>query len=171
MLTSTMTARFHAIPESVSALRTLISPLSCVNNERQLSLLASPQPWPVSACLFLLRRTTAAGPYIAAGSQLPSPLSASTCFLLAVCPCVPQPLDDAERMLSLQMALKCADLGHMAAELSVHVKWVRRGIIRVMEVVSGCACNRGWCCALWYRAHYTCVHRQEKHHVGAGHQP
>jgi len=35
------------------------------------------------------------------------------------------PLDEAERMLSLQVALKCSDLGHVSAALPVHLKWVR----------------------------------------------
>ncbi|KAL6763789.1 3'5'-cyclic nucleotide phosphodiesterase [Haematococcus lacustris] len=34
------------------------------------------------------------------------------------------PLDETERMISLQLALKCADLGHTAAALPVHLKWV-----------------------------------------------
>jgi hypothetical protein len=29
------------------------------------------------------------------------------------------PLDESERLLSLQMALKCADVGHLAASLEV----------------------------------------------------
>ena len=36
-----------------------------------------------------------------------------------------EPVDEAERMLSLQMALKCADLGHAAESLDVHLLWVR----------------------------------------------
>ena len=34
------------------------------------------------------------------------------------------PLDEAERILSLQMALKCSDLAHTTAGLSVHLNWV-----------------------------------------------
>jgi len=34
------------------------------------------------------------------------------------------PLDENERMLTLQMAIKCADLGHCTAALNVHKKWV-----------------------------------------------
>ncbi|MEW5305766.1 MAG: hypothetical protein WDW36_008285 [Sanguina aurantia] len=34
------------------------------------------------------------------------------------------PLDDTERLLSLQMALKLADLGHLSAPLHVHLRWV-----------------------------------------------
>ena len=34
------------------------------------------------------------------------------------------PLDEAERILSLQLALKCSDLGHTTASLPVHLKWV-----------------------------------------------
>ncbi|KXZ47713.1 hypothetical protein GPECTOR_33g595 [Gonium pectorale] len=34
------------------------------------------------------------------------------------------PLDENERMLSLQMALKCSDLGHVSAALPVHCRWV-----------------------------------------------
>ena len=34
------------------------------------------------------------------------------------------PLDKTERLLSLQMALKCSDLGHLAATLPVHLRWV-----------------------------------------------
>ncbi len=33
-----------------------------------------------------------------------------------------QPLDETERMLSLQMALKCADLGHVTSALPLHIK-------------------------------------------------
>eukprot|EP00798_Chlamydomonas_sp_ICE-L_P009452 gene9452-32435_t len=34
------------------------------------------------------------------------------------------PLDASEKLLSLQVALKMADLGHLTAELPVHLKWV-----------------------------------------------
>ncbi|MEW5314060.1 MAG: hypothetical protein WDW38_005584 [Sanguina aurantia] len=34
------------------------------------------------------------------------------------------PFSETERVLSLQMALKCADLGHLAQALLVHLKWV-----------------------------------------------
>ncbi|KAL6764769.1 3'5'-cyclic nucleotide phosphodiesterase [Haematococcus lacustris] len=34
------------------------------------------------------------------------------------------PLDETERLISLQLALKCSDLGHVAAALPVHLKWV-----------------------------------------------
>ncbi|MEW5317249.1 MAG: hypothetical protein WDW38_008563 [Sanguina aurantia] len=34
------------------------------------------------------------------------------------------PLDETERLLSLQMALKLADLGHLSAPLHVHLRWV-----------------------------------------------
>ncbi len=43
-----------------------------------------------------------------------------------------EPHDEAERLLSLQMALKCSDLGHAAESLDVHLLWVR--------------CGRGWLC-------------------------
>ncbi|GIL88899.1 hypothetical protein Vretifemale_16705, partial [Volvox reticuliferus] len=36
----------------------------------------------------------------------------------------PRPLDDAERLLSLQVVLKVADLGHLAEELDVHKRWL-----------------------------------------------
>ncbi|KAG2486573.1 hypothetical protein HYH03_014743 [Edaphochlamys debaryana] len=36
----------------------------------------------------------------------------------------PEPLDDTERMLSLQMCLKAADLGHLGSELEVHKRWL-----------------------------------------------
>ncbi|KAG2486574.1 hypothetical protein HYH03_014744 [Edaphochlamys debaryana] len=36
----------------------------------------------------------------------------------------PMPLDDTERMLSLQMCLKAADLGHLGSELEVHKRWL-----------------------------------------------
>ncbi|KAI8469134.1 MAG: hypothetical protein J3K34DRAFT_386003 [Monoraphidium minutum] len=36
------------------------------------------------------------------------------------------PLDENERLLSLQMALKCADLGHLTGSLAVHKQWVER---------------------------------------------
>ena len=32
----------------------------------------------------------------------------------------PKPQDETERLLGLQIALKCADLGHLAAERGVH---------------------------------------------------
>ncbi|GIL62519.1 hypothetical protein Vafri_16725 [Volvox africanus] len=35
------------------------------------------------------------------------------------------PLDENERILSLQMALKCSDLGHVSASLPVHCRWVQ----------------------------------------------
>eukprot|EP00798_Chlamydomonas_sp_ICE-L_P023999 gene23999-9571_t len=34
------------------------------------------------------------------------------------------PLDESERLMSLQVALKMADLGHLSAKLEVHLKWV-----------------------------------------------
>ncbi|GLC38258.1 hypothetical protein PLESTB_000940300 [Pleodorina starrii] len=37
----------------------------------------------------------------------------------------PRPLDETERLLSLQIALKAADLGHLGEELGVHKRWVR----------------------------------------------
>ncbi|KAG2490632.1 hypothetical protein HYH03_011023 [Edaphochlamys debaryana] len=36
----------------------------------------------------------------------------------------PQPVDDTERLLSLQVALKCADIGHLGEELPVHKRWL-----------------------------------------------
>ncbi|KAG2447555.1 hypothetical protein HYH02_007479 [Chlamydomonas schloesseri] len=36
----------------------------------------------------------------------------------------PQPVDDTERLLSLQIALKCADIGHLGESLEVHKKWL-----------------------------------------------
>lgn len=33
-------------------------------------------------------------------------------------------MDESERILSLQMALKCADIGHVTASLPVHLRWV-----------------------------------------------
>eukprot|EP00201_Polytomella_parva_P014211 CAMPEP_0175059266 /NCGR_PEP_ID=MMETSP0052_2-20121109/12335_1 /TAXON_ID=51329 ORGANISM="Polytomella parva, Strain SAG 63-3" /NCGR_SAMPLE_ID=MMETSP0052_2 /ASSEMBLY_ACC=CAM_ASM_000194 /LENGTH=351 /DNA_ID=CAMNT_0016324793 /DNA_START=87 /DNA_END=1142 /DNA_ORIENTATION=- len=35
-----------------------------------------------------------------------------------------RPFDDAEHLLALQMALKCSDLGHLAAPLALHQRWV-----------------------------------------------
>lgn len=32
------------------------------------------------------------------------------------------PLDENERLLGLQMALKCADVGHVTAALPVHIR-------------------------------------------------
>ncbi|KXZ51294.1 hypothetical protein GPECTOR_13g781 [Gonium pectorale] len=37
----------------------------------------------------------------------------------------PRPKDETERTLSLQIALKCADLGHLGEELEVHSRWIR----------------------------------------------
>ena len=34
-----------------------------------------------------------------------------------------KPLDEADRLLTLHMALKCADLGHLAADLPVHERY------------------------------------------------
>ncbi|KAG2447556.1 hypothetical protein HYH02_007480 [Chlamydomonas schloesseri] len=36
----------------------------------------------------------------------------------------PRPVDDTERLLSLQIALKCADIGHLGESLGVHKKWL-----------------------------------------------
>ena len=44
-------------------------------------------------------------------------------------PCCVRPLDEAERMLSLQLALKVADLGHLAAQLPVHERCVKPGVV------------------------------------------
>ncbi|KAL6759759.1 hypothetical protein V8C86DRAFT_1826880 [Haematococcus lacustris] len=35
-----------------------------------------------------------------------------------------QPVSEQDKLLSLQMALKCSDLGHLAAPLPVHLAWV-----------------------------------------------
>ena len=37
-----------------------------------------------------------------------------------------RPLDENERLLSLQLALKVADLGHLCESLDVHLQWVHR---------------------------------------------
>jgi len=37
------------------------------------------------------------------------------------------PLDENERLLSLQMAIKCADLGHCTAARPVHKRWAGPG--------------------------------------------
>ncbi len=34
------------------------------------------------------------------------------------------PLDEVQRLLALQMLLKCSDLGHVGAALPVHLTWV-----------------------------------------------
>ncbi|KAG2484564.1 hypothetical protein HYH03_016610 [Edaphochlamys debaryana] len=39
-------------------------------------------------------------------------------------PTGPAPLDEAERLLTLQMCLKAADLGHLGSELEVHKRWL-----------------------------------------------
>ncbi|GLC65344.1 hypothetical protein PLESTF_000283100 [Pleodorina starrii] len=36
----------------------------------------------------------------------------------------PKPLDETERLLSLQLAIKAADLGHLGEELDVHQRWL-----------------------------------------------
>ncbi|KAG2436172.1 hypothetical protein HYH02_011675 [Chlamydomonas schloesseri] len=36
----------------------------------------------------------------------------------------PKPLDDTERMLTLQVALKVADIGHLGEEIEVHKRWL-----------------------------------------------
>ncbi|KAG2491707.1 hypothetical protein HYH03_009870 [Edaphochlamys debaryana] len=40
-------------------------------------------------------------------------------------PPAPRPADEAQRLVSLQIALKAADLGHLGEELEVHKRWVR----------------------------------------------
>lgn len=37
---------------------------------------------------------------------------------------MPQPPSDTEKVLSLQVALKCADLGNLAAPLPVYLQWL-----------------------------------------------
>ncbi|KXZ55656.1 hypothetical protein GPECTOR_2g1206 [Gonium pectorale] len=37
----------------------------------------------------------------------------------------PCPIDDTERLLTLQVALKCADIGHLGEELDVHIQWLQ----------------------------------------------
>ncbi|KAG2496426.1 hypothetical protein HYH03_005650 [Edaphochlamys debaryana] len=39
-------------------------------------------------------------------------------------PLPPVPLDESERLLSVQLALKVADVGHLGAELAVHKRWL-----------------------------------------------
>ncbi|KAJ9520692.1 hypothetical protein QJQ45_007556 [Haematococcus lacustris] len=40
-------------------------------------------------------------------------------------PCL-QPVSDQDKLVSMQAALKCSDLGHLAAPLPVHLAWVSR---------------------------------------------
>eukprot|EP00195_Chlamydomonas_chlamydogama_P016231 CAMPEP_0202895694 /NCGR_PEP_ID=MMETSP1392-20130828/4846_1 /ASSEMBLY_ACC=CAM_ASM_000868 /TAXON_ID=225041 /ORGANISM="Chlamydomonas chlamydogama, Strain SAG 11-48b" /LENGTH=1234 /DNA_ID=CAMNT_0049580803 /DNA_START=259 /DNA_END=3963 /DNA_ORIENTATION=- len=48
----------------------------------------------------------------------PSIVTASAASVIRV------PLDENERILTLQMALKCADIGHISSPLHVHIRWV-----------------------------------------------
>ncbi|KAG2437153.1 hypothetical protein HXX76_005820 [Chlamydomonas incerta] len=38
--------------------------------------------------------------------------------------CGPRPIDDTERLLSLQIAIKAADIGHLGESLEVHKRWL-----------------------------------------------
>lgn len=42
-------------------------------------------------------------------------------------PSAPKPLDDMERLLTLQLAIKAADLGHLGEDLEVHKRRVAGG--------------------------------------------
>uniref|UniRef100_A0A7S0UT11 PDEase domain-containing protein n=1 Tax=Polytomella parva TaxID=51329 RepID=A0A7S0UT11_9CHLO len=51
--------------------------------------------------------------------------SPSTLPILSPGEIIPKkPLDETERILTLQMVLKCSDLGHLAAPLALHQRWV-----------------------------------------------
>ncbi|KXZ51687.1 hypothetical protein GPECTOR_11g138 [Gonium pectorale] len=43
---------------------------------------------------------------------------------LQPCHVAPRPVDETERLLSLQMAIKCADIGHLGEALEVHKRWL-----------------------------------------------
>jgi hypothetical protein len=47
-----------------------------------------------------------------------------TCYIIMTQGGWPANLDDAQRLLVLQIALKCADLGHVAEEHDVHIRCV-----------------------------------------------
>ncbi|KAG2484636.1 hypothetical protein HYH03_016589 [Edaphochlamys debaryana] len=62
-----------------------------------------------------IRRGISSGSFSDRGSGLPGGLAPGL---------GPKPLDDVERTLTLQIALKVADIGHLGAELAVHKRWL-----------------------------------------------
>ncbi|GIL50475.1 hypothetical protein Vafri_6663, partial [Volvox africanus] len=60
----------------------------------------------------------------AGGAPAVSTNSVIGAAMTAAPPEAPKPLDDSERLLSLQVLLKVADLGHLAEELDVHKRWL-----------------------------------------------
>ena len=56
-----------------------------------------------------------------AEGSLPAQADAAASAAASAAP-PPQPVDDTERLLSLQLALKCADIGHLGESLEVHNK-------------------------------------------------
>ncbi len=64
--------------------------------------------------LLLLRRRS---------QQPPGPAGdAEACLSPGGAPAPPKPIDEAERILTLQVALKCADLGNLAAHTPVYLQ-------------------------------------------------
>ncbi len=63
-----------------------------------------------AVCLYICRSRSSS-----AGASVNSVVALSEAQIIL-------PLDENERLLSLQMALKCADLGHVIAALPVHCR-------------------------------------------------
>ncbi|GLI61127.1 hypothetical protein VaNZ11_003402 [Volvox africanus] len=56
--------------------------------------------------------------------QLEVVVDMDVCTMVSAELSAPIPLDETERMLSLQLAIKAADLGHLGEELEVHQRWL-----------------------------------------------
>lgn len=88
------------------------------------------------------------------------------------------PLDEAERILSLQLALKCSDMGHISADLAVHLRWVsaleeevRMGSPQgqCTWTVLSCCCSRPlYLTGIWYPTCICCLHFAWMHIIWRG---
>ena len=69
----------------------------------------------------------AGAPLVGSSSRLPTVGGASSTKLNLVNNSglvVPEPSDEAQRLVALQLVIKCADVGHTGAELGVHKRWL-----------------------------------------------
>ncbi|KAG2485174.1 hypothetical protein HYH03_016064 [Edaphochlamys debaryana] len=74
---------------------------------------------PVEATVPSARNMTTSGPQVYLSDA--GRVSASNIELQVA---APQPVDENEKLLSLQLAMKAADLGHLGEQLEVHKKWL-----------------------------------------------
>ncbi|GIL46284.1 hypothetical protein Vafri_3299 [Volvox africanus] len=97
--------------------------LSHFNTVHRLAAYSQASPATPSPCKHgrrMLRRTVSHA--LSSNDITPDPTSAVFGLYWSEPP--PKPVDETERLLSLQVALKAADIGHLGEELEVHKRWL-----------------------------------------------